>query len=415
MTTEVRLKDCFFLLLIFFIGFSQAFLYVTQSLIIFFIEIVVILLYQKNGLFRIKYRDKRSVLYGMLWMFSFTFSMLFNNRIEIVSILRFIETLTHVLFAYHLAQVVYKEKVVIYVCYSITIPMVVVIVSMICIYNYPYFLYSEFIYGLKYNRVSEDWFNNPPFYAHIRHSGFHNNIALVCSIFLVFHYFKRNILVFFCNVVILIILMSFLIWTGGRGAILSVLIALSISFMLSPLFRKQAIIIICCILLSTYVSELFRVYEWNGVFRVYDSFSEEKIEAISSGRASLWIEALNTLNAKSIWFGHGAESFYLLGVRDYHIQPHNFIIQFLMEWGIIGTVLFFLFVYNVFKPFFKVKYITLIVKKNVNVLPPIMIIVSTVSLAFTDGSLFYSQPIFYLSLAIALLYKAQGALPVNSR
>lgn len=397
-------KDLWLLLITFLVGFNQIFLYLHQSLLIFFLEIIIILGYKHNSIFNIQTQNKISFALIISWTLSIALSMLLNERTETVAFLRFIQTLTHILFAYHLAQNTFTSSFVIYLCYSIISPLFIIILSMIYIYHFPESLYSEIIYGLKLNKFTNDWFNNPPFYNHIRHSGFHINIAIVCSCFLIFHYYKRNLLLMLSQTGLLLTLLSFMIWTGGRGSLLSIIFALIVSSTLSSKFREIALIIFGCFILSIFISEFFRVYNWNGIFRIYNSFSAEQLETISSGRTSLWLEAIKTLNIKNIWYGHGPESFFLLGIRNYHIQPHNFIIQFIMEWGLIGTALFVGFIYNTFKYIFKLKNFYLIINNHHNNLLPVMIIITTVALALTDGSLFYPQPLFYTLLSFALLH-----------
>ena len=93
------------------------------------------------------------------------------------------------------------------------------------------------------------------------------------------------------------------------------------------------------------LSQQVSLFEWNGFHRHLTPIEKpitttelSNINQISTGRSEMWALSLQAMSA-SPWFGLGPYGYFFIENRSYGDQPHNFLIQFLVEWGVIGTLL----------------------------------------------------------------------------
>ena len=73
-------------------------------------------------------------------------------------------------------------------------------------------------------------------------------------------------------------------------------------------------------------------------FYLFHNFGgADTAESYSSGRISLWLETYSKWR-EAPWFGWGSGStFWEVYVGWPHTQPHNFVLQFLINWGLVGA------------------------------------------------------------------------------
>ncbi|WP_180083243.1 O-antigen ligase [Acinetobacter sp. YH12102] len=149
---------------------------------------------------------------------------------------------------------------------------------------------------------------------------------------------KKNIFSkYFIFLYFFYILMLF--FDGARSVLLSILISKVLVFYIYPDKRKLLTINVVLLFLAFMVHKLylnFNLITINSVFR-----------ESTSGRYELWVYGLNRFFEKPFW-GQGGANF-SLDTPLYLTSPHNFIIQFISEWGIGGilmiSLLFFLYFY----------------------------------------------------------------------
>ncbi|AEX22966.1 MULTISPECIES: O-antigen ligase family protein [unclassified Vibrio] len=197
---------------------------------------------------------------------------------------------------------------------------------------------------------------------------------------------------------------SLIIWLGGRGAILSYLIGISLVIIFiykhNELKIKNSVTLICLIITSLILSLPFNVYSWNGLNRLLDAkeYYVKDLNALSTNRIELWETSWNFIKEKP-FFGYGAESFILNSDTVYR-HPHNFIVQWLFDYGIIGLILFLSFIIYINKT----SYINIKNELSTNNLFSIAILVSIISNAFISGTLYYSPPFFILCVVASYSY-----------
>lgn len=131
-----------------------------------------------------------------------------------------------------------------------------------------------------------------------------------------------------------------LFWSGTRSALLGVGVAVPLTVAFA---RKRPAVLalgsLCvAIAIGGILSEIWLPPEASfGIFNP-DRFAMGGDNDIMSGRAAAWKFGAEMFTQSPI-LGWGEGSFYQLYAmarHDYHLQPHNFVIQFLMSWGIFA-------------------------------------------------------------------------------
>lgn len=136
------------------------------------------------------------------------------------------------------------------------------------------------------------------------------------------------------------LLSAALLWSGTRSALLGVALGLVVTFAFArkmPL-AKPALCMVLAVACGGALSEIWLPPDGSfGMFNP-DRFSMAAGSDIGSGRSALWIAGIEHF-FQSPLLGWGEGSFYhlfLIDGKGHHLQPHNFIIQFLLSWGIVA-------------------------------------------------------------------------------
>ncbi len=185
------------------------------------------------------------------------------------------------------------------------------------------------------------WAHRPPLNSNIRHTGYQLEAAI--GFFLAFLIKKDKDV--FVNFMIITLMITFLLWTGGRGGIISVYISFIFMIFAMIVHKLNLKYFVFTIIFSTVfaigLSQLLAIYDWNGIFNtVQKSVNAQSLNQLSSGRFSIWKNVFALLNENWL-FGLGSQGYYFTENRSFGIvQPHNIILQFLSEWGMVGTLIF---------------------------------------------------------------------------
>lgn len=210
------------------------------------------------------------------------------------------------------------------------------------------------LYHTEASHDAQVWFFEPLFAIHVRDIGNVAAVLAVAILVLLLNTQYRSVYMQLYLSFSLLLVWVFLLWTGGRMAIISsaitsVIIAVYYWFYsrYSNVHLLQASVIMT---LAFFVAEPFYVFDWNGIGRSVSAVSEighlheapatheKMLNNLSTGRWEMWRMSLEAVS-DSLWLGLGPNGYYYIPDRVYGDQPHNLIIQFLVEWGIIGTVL----------------------------------------------------------------------------
>ena len=281
-----------------------------------------------------------------------------------------------------------------YIFYTITISTILVAI---------YFFYHWF------NNTWHDFgrtSNDPPLNSHVRHTGYQVEAALSFFFIFLIRNCKKNDITF-SHIFGYIFLWGFLFWLGGRGAILATFTSFIVIVLILKYkeinYRNIVIITIPSIFIGMFLSEFLSVYPWNGVLELFQrSISSESFNQLSAGRMVIWATVIESLSG-NVFFGLGPQGFYLMenSIKGF-VQPHNFILQFLIEWGVVGTFLFLLLLLKATWAGIKLH----VLNKDRIFSPSALAagaVICTLSVnALTDGTYYHPQPSVYLALAFAI-------------
>ena len=135
-----------------------------------------------------------------------------------------------------------------------------------------------------------------------------------------------------------------LFWAGGRGAVLALALAFAAHTLLLAPDRKHSIFHLLEFLVAALVSA-FLVTD-NPSMGLANSVSRTvaptAADGIFYGRITIWSDTLKRLSEGfGLWFGWGGNGFIRMGLaHGFIFHPHNALLQFLTDWGIIGFALF---------------------------------------------------------------------------
>ena len=314
----------------------QFWIYTVKTTILFewgFIVLVLFSISKHNSIVSALKPYNFIMTIGLLWILSVSVSFLFSpyySSTNPLALIRYFETISHILFFLSLWYAINYIKL------HIPLLFLTHIVAIFIIFIYLlYILY--FIPDIKITNYGISWeTTNWTLNTQFRRIGYLLEVGIVFSfIFLKQHPYKTIILSSF--------LFSFLLSIGGRAALVGLFIVLivSIYFLKKHITYTKLLKLFLVFIFSTsfflYVDILNLHYASADIDRTIQSTS---LNSLSSSRLDAWLLLINQL--QDHWLiGGGPQSYFFYPNRGtIIIHAHNFILQFLGEWGIIGTLLF---------------------------------------------------------------------------
>lgn len=188
--------------------------------------------------------------------------------------------------------------------------------------------------------ADRDWASTLPGFAHIRHTGYLFAPAMaICSIRIATDTDGggRAVLLFAANT-------ALCLWFGSRGPFLGLAAGLATAaFLCSSLrnrgtvWRTAAALVLGALLSVSIPSPDGQGF--GGVSRVAQSSPEAG--AFTSGRTAFWADTFALSTARPL-FGYGARQFQFTSeiAEGTYKHPHNFLLQVVFEWGVIGGLAF---------------------------------------------------------------------------
>ena len=153
------------------------------------------------------------------------------------------------------------------------------------------------------------------------------------------------------------------------------------------------------------LSEWLAVFDWNGVVdvaaRTAEAVAAEDLNQLATGRITMWRSSWESVREHLI-FGLGPNGYILMPNRVFGVQPHSFLVQFLVEWGLAGSLLFVgLLLYGFWRGFLE-HVVRARGAFDVASLSAGTVIVVLTLHGLVDGTYYHPQPSLYLALAFAI-------------
>lgn len=332
----------------------------------------------------------------VIWLGATTISVAFSPHFG-RALIHYAEWLCHGLFAFTLWQYLRRD----------VLPFQIILL----IIPLGFFLTGLFFLNIWFTLnapESYNWFGGPPLFGHIRHFGYYALAGLIFSAYPLLGYDKRvtwptRLLV----LGLLSIAWGFIFWTGGRAAIGSGFIALVLLIWFAE--RKErlwtAMVATAAIGIGLWFSTLFWVEgDWMGVLSTVErTTSHDTANAVSSGRLALWQFSLDHLTGMRWLIGLGPDAYVHLPDRPFGVQPHGMIPQFLLEWGLLGTLPFLaLLLLASWRGLMNMRIEQDALRKALRAVA-LAFIVAASTHSLVDGLYYHAQPLFFLFICFAVV------------
>ena len=288
--------------------------------------------------------------------------------------------------------------------------------------NYSYLFFSIIVPGLIYSfYIVVIWIENNGissvdkkliFFSNIRQTGLYLTFV---TCFCLGYWINeiKNIdekKIIFC----LLIFLTLIILLGSRGSFISVVFSfiffLTILKIKKIIIYKKIIIFLLCLLFASLLKEIIYFLSDLSAPKNNDiAFYLIRIDISSfTERLALWSYGLELIKKYPI-FGLGSNGFFIQSINEryatgfpifsYYTHPHNFIIQFLVEWGFVGSlIIFILFGKIIFKTL-----IYIFENKNKIYLIPLISLIGPTLQGLIDGNFYHSVSSFFVVLSLSLL------------
>ncbi|WP_292654646.1 O-antigen ligase family protein [Nitratifractor sp.] len=342
-------------------------------------------------------RDARVFGVILLWMITLLLSYLFSDYYtpeNILAQMRVEETLGHVLFFAVLLDALSHYRI-----------KVRWLIGAVIFSSFLVFLYF-FIALVKLHFSTIGWLPEIPLWhgwainGNIRRIGYEMETAVLATI--PFWIIGRRKL-FWGFLALMMLWLIF--WLGGRASVLGILVGiLSMGFFIG--WRKTLSLAGFYLLLFVSISIInLKISAKNANYtpvKVQQTLHARSLHQFSSGRDDVWRLLWREVQ-KSPLIGNGPQSYFFYPGRSPSIiHAHNFLLQFLGEWGIIGAGLFLYLIVLACKSGFK----NLSIQTKQNSLSAVHLAGWTMVLGLTatalfGGIYFFTQSSFFLALAYA--------------
>ena len=271
-------------------------------------------------------------------------------------------------------------------------------------------LFVLITYTRYFFEVNSEIYNLLSFFSTIRSPGY--VLTSLISLFIGFILIKNSKNLNFTDIAILSTLISLVYFFGGRGNLISIIIACIISIVYQRIIKENINILISTYLtsfvLGLIILEIFKfLYSLNSDITVP---SHTLLRSNFLDRIEVWVASLNLLK-ENVFFGQGPNILILLqanGLLEIGnwsknnmmvSHPHNFLIQFLIEWGIVGTLLIlFLMTKNMLKGI-----IILIKKQNKYLIIPVLNVAGLTAHGMVDGTYIHPVTVTFLLISNAMI------------
>jgi len=342
-------------------------------------------------------QHKFITLVAILWLATVSLSYItspYYSWQNSLAAMRYMETVSHFIFFLFLWDF--------FTHYSVNYRMIFTAIILSTLVIIGYFIYIHFTFpyleadDLVFSMRSEQLVFN----THLHRIGYQVEATIAFTTAFLFSR-KQNYLAF----ILIGVLFVFLLWLGGRAAILGSMLTIIICLFYFWKSISPKILIVFGIFTAVLLSVVLYFQLLNleyFVHAIQKTLHAGSFNHLLTGRIEVWSLVLQEL--KGHWLlGTGPQSyFFYLGRHSEVIHAHNFILQFLGEWGIIGSILFFILLYHAI-----VSGIRKNIKQSAHIFPfqfsALLVIFSLTVTGLFSGIYFFQQSEIYLTLAFAII------------
>lgn len=249
------------------------------------------------------------------------------------------------------------------------------------------------------------WMHDAPLGGSMRRAGWLITAAIAALLPFMFEIYKKRNLEWKIYLCLYVVLWAFLFWTGGRGALLSVLCTVAIYFAICLYysFREKGywLWVIGGAFAGLILSQFFVVTNYNNSWFIWwRMINYNDLDQYSAMRITLWAAVWDTIKEYP-WLGVGIDGHRLMPNRENPmIHTHNVVLQFLLEWGVIGTTLLTGFMVKLLHNGFIKNCMNN--KPDATAIASLLVIVSLTGHGMVDGIYFHPESIILIVVAFAV-------------
>lgn len=246
---------------------------------------------------------------------------------------------------------------------------------------------------------------SPPVYRHLRHLNYDLAVVFSLGLLLLAAECRTSQVL---QVVAYVVIGYFSIWSSGRGQFLSMAIFLSLIVGFKVMNPRGTAMMRP---LLAFVAGGVLVFAVDATYLVFDtlrySAALESVNRMSAGRLDIWEQSLRQLHESwVVGFGPDGFLYWWAAVSSANIvQPHNFVVQWLLEFGVIGAA-------GLMALLGKLLLLCLGEMRNARgtTAPAIVsaLLVSLVIFALFDGNFYHGIPLAMFLLLAAYLVSVSG-------
>lgn len=240
-----------------------------------------------------------------------------------------------------------------------------------------------------------------PYHSNIRHFAYHGYLAAAAAT-AVFALRRESVAITFP---VTVAALFGIVFFGSRGALYSWAVFVGTAIILTDRRKQLLAFSVSALLLAGLAAYQASAL---GLATQESLFARAEIGASvvyrSAGRWPIWVDTLQAI-LKQPWFGYGPEGYAVSRCCNPRtIQPHNFVLQFAMEFGIMGFSLLACIAFCLFKEVGGLRSIVRKARTDPQVAVLISILIGFLAYAMVDGLLYHAIPSLHFAVLAALLF-----------
>ena len=251
-----------------------------------------------------------------------------------------------------------------------------------------------------------------PYHSNIRHFAYHGYLA-AAAMTAVFVLRRESVIVTFP---VTVAALFGIVFFGSRGALYSWVIFVCVAAIFTDR-RKQLLAFSGSALLLAGLA----AYQASALgFATQESlFSRAEIGAAvvyrSAGRWPIWVDTFHAI-LEHPWFGYGPEGYAVSRCCNPRtIQPHNFVLQFVMEFGLVGFSLLLCVACSLFGEVGGFRSIARKARTDPQVGMLASILLGFLAYALIDGLLYHAIALLHFAVLTGLLFAALRSAQTSSQ
>ncbi len=203
-----------------------------------------------------------------------------------------------------------------------------------------------------------NWIHHAYPFRNLRHFGYYTLAAAMASLMLLGPSASRTGNRLYLCVLLFTLFIAAMFWSGGRGAMVGLVGGIFVLLLLSPAVNRKNLLWTwgIGIPLGYMVAQIVGIDRANmGVSMVRNEAALDSLNSLSSNRLALWKNAIELI-LDNPWLGIGPWAFELAPGKTASAitQPHNFVLQSFLAWGLPGGLLILLLFGGIFLAGFRV-------------------------------------------------------------